>query len=377
MRLSTPLISVATSAFTSATNLYVSSYAGTVSTLSLSEAAGAYTLTTTSVNSVPDTNPSWLTKDERSGLVYLVDEGFTGSSSVSTFSTSRAGELTLLGRSVTVSGPVSSTIYNGGKGLALAHYGGSAVSSWKLQANGTLAHLQDFFFNLTAPGAVPERQEAPHPHQVLVDVDLVRIFRIDKTTSALTELTPFATPAGSGPRHGAFLKTAYGNTYFYLISELSNTLVSYNVTYAASSLGFEQVFVSGTYGPADVPEGAAAAEVLVSPDTKFLLTSDRNATFFDIPNPDQSNGTTIPSDTLQSWAIDDATGTLSLVQLAPAGGKYPRQFSVNKAGTLAAVVLQKDGRVVIMQRDVATGKFGSVLASVNQLGEVSCVIWDE
>ncbi|PVH82062.1 3-carboxymuconate cyclase-like protein-like protein [Cadophora sp. DSE1049] len=373
------------------TNLFVSSYSGTISTLLLSpEAIGGYSLKTVSVNTVAQTSPSWLTRDELNGVVYSTDEGFFGpNGSVSAYSASDSGELTLLGRSISVGGPVSSVVYNGGKGLALAHYAGSAVSSWSIRSNGTLELLQALTFRLTAPGTNPQRQDAPHPHEALVDptdsfivvpdlgADLIRVFSIDKTSSLLTESTSFSTPAGSGPRHGAFLKAECGNTYFFLISELSNTIASYKVTYGEKSLSFEEVFVSGTYGPTATPAGAAAAEALISPDRKFLLTSSRNATLFDIDNFDPSNSTKIPSDTLQTWAIDNATGKLSFTQLAPAGGRFPRQFSLNKAGTLAAVGLQSDSRVVIVQRDVTSGKFGDFVASVDVGGEITSVIWAE
>lgn len=150
------------------------------------------------------------------------------------------------------------------------------MTSWSIRANGTLDPLQALTFKLTAPGTNPARQDAPHPHQVVVDptdsfivvpdlgADLVRVFTIDKTNNLLTEVAPFATPAGSGPRHGAFLKADCGNTYFFLIAELSNTITSYKVTYGEASLGFEEVFVSGTYGPTATPVGAAAAEAIIS-----------------------------------------------------------------------------------------------------------------
>ena len=65
------------------------------------------------------------------------------------------------------------------------------------------------------------------------------------------------------------------------------------------------------------------------------------------------------------------------MQLAPAGGRFPRQFSVNRDGTLVAVGLQFDGRVVIIERDVKDGTFGKVVAEVGVLGQVTAVIWDD
>lgn len=92
----------------------------------------------------------------------------------------------------------------------------------------------------------------------------MRVFSIDKKTSLLTERDPYAVPAGSGPRHGTFLKTRSGKTFFFLISELANTIASYEVTYCDSGMNLTNVFNSGTYGDQPTPEGAAAAEVLLS-----------------------------------------------------------------------------------------------------------------
>lgn len=50
---------------------------------------------------------------------------------------------------------------------------------------------------------------------------------------------------------------------------------------------------------------------------------------------------------------------------------------MNKAGTLAAVGLQSDGRVVVVERDAKSGKFGDFVASADVEGEITSVIWDE
>jgi 6-phosphogluconolactonase (cycloisomerase 2 family) len=156
------------------------------------------------------------------------------------------------------------------------HNSGSAVTSWKILPSGGLKSLETFIFNLTAPGSDPSRQEAPHPHEVILDptgsfilvpdlgADLIRVFNIDSETSLLTESAPFHAPAGSGPRHGTFLRADYGKAFFFLISELANTIASYEVEYSATGLNFTNVFLSGIYGNRTIPDGAAAAEVTLS-----------------------------------------------------------------------------------------------------------------
>lgn len=96
-----------------------------------------------------------------------------------------------------------------------------------------------------------------------------------------------------------------------------------------------------------------------------------------IPNFDPKNETAIQSDPIFNFEVHQKTGALSLVQTVPAGGMVPRHFSMNKAGTLVAVGLQQDFRVVIMKRDAATGRLGDIVAQIKLDGEVTFVIFDE
>ena len=90
-------------------------------------------------------------------------------------------------------------------------------------------------------------------------------------------MTSFPVPRGSGPRHGSFYtpncKPAAGkcaganknSTYFFLVSELANTVTSYKVIYGKDGgLNFTFVNDSGIYGNMPTPAGAAAAEGILS-----------------------------------------------------------------------------------------------------------------
>jgi len=96
------------------------------------------------------------------------------------------------------------------------------------------------------------------------------------------------------------------------------------------------------------------------PDQKFVIVSSRGENSLTIPAFGSST-TTVPSDPIISFSIG-AGGELTLVQIAPAGGRNPRGFSLNKAGNLLVSALQDDNRVVVYERDVATGKLGKVVA---------------
>lgn len=82
------------------------------------------------------------------------------------------------------------------------------------------------------------------------------------------------------------------------------------------------------------------------------------------------------SDSLATWGLDHH-GQLNYLQLVPAGGSFPRSMAINKAGNLAVVGLQLSERLVVLERDVATGKFRGVVASIHQAGNVTSIVWDE
>ncbi|QSZ34222.1 hypothetical protein DSL72_005812 [Monilinia vaccinii-corymbosi] len=392
--------------------LFVSSYIGTISTLQLSKSLdGSYALNTIAVNNVTTDNPSWLQKDPHTGVLYCLNEGFSGpNGSISSFEIAKDGSLSLLQNSNTSGGPVSSILFNKGKSLAVAHYGGASITTHHVQANGTLLPLQTLTFNMSGPGPNAARQDKPHPHQVVLDptekfivtpdlgADLVRVFSIDHKTALLTEQAPYKAPPASGPRHGAFHKAESGETYYHLVSEIANTVTSFEVTYnkgQTAGLTFKQIDNHGIYGNQTTPAGAAAAACLVTPDGRQILTSSRNATILSIPQPPAhpTNNTPGPSDTLQVWNINTPSnsgyapeGSLSFSQLFPSGGVYPRQMSLNKAGTLLAVSLQRSARVVILERDVKTGLLVKFLADVqvgnystpaSLDGQLTSVIWDD
>ena len=144
-------------------------------------------------------------------------------------------------------------------------------------------------YTLSAPGTNPERQDAAHLHDAVVDptgqfilvpdlgADLIRIFRVDSGVTGAASVGAIKAVAGSGPRHIAFA-TAGKSTFLYSTNELSNTITGYSVNYGkAGGKGpdcatkedalpeFTQLFTFSTHGPGgSVPAGTKSAEIEVS-----------------------------------------------------------------------------------------------------------------
>lgn len=112
-------------------------------------------------------------------------------------------------------------------------------------------------------------------------------------------------------------------------------------------------------------------------DGRFVVVSSRNDKTFTLPNFDPKNSTQIVSDSIITFDINAQSGTLKLLQVFPSGGRVPRHVEVNNAGTLVAVGLQADSRVVLIDRDVETGHLKGFKAHVDITGEIVASIFDE
>lgn len=403
--------------------LHVSSYNGNLTTLSLNPDIGVtifpvgrqpfsqyqpqewtYNMSVVSTFNSSVESPSWLTLNKQNNVLYLVDEALSGPNGtlVSYRTDPVTGYLTELRRVKTLVGGVSATFFGNGAALAIPHYTGSSLQTYAIDAaTGAMALLQTFIFRMPQPGPVANRQEAPHPHQTILDptgqyilvpdlgADLVRVFSINSTDNTLTATGPLQAQAGSGPRHGTFsLNPISGDYVFYLAGEITATVTGYHVEYLPhrGGLVFTQL-PNGVYpslGPGHpVPatttgeSTGVTAELAFSPDGNFLLASNRRDASF--------NQTTWPlryptsSDSLATWRFKPGTadGELEFLQLFPAGGSYPRQFSLNRAGNLLAVGLQQSSKVVVIERNTENGMFERQVAEVTVAGQITCVVWDE
>jgi 6-phosphogluconolactonase (cycloisomerase 2 family) len=257
-----------------AVHLYVASYSGgnstgNITTLSLFQKPdSSYSLLQTSTLNTSTNSPSWLTLNRHNKILYMVDEAIniTTSGTIVAYKTDHTGRLAELSRTKAPIGGVDATFYASGNGLAVPHYTGSALVTYKITRNGGLEPLETFSF-LSASfkvGPVEDRQESPHPHQAILDptenyilipdlgADVVHVFRIDQENLKLTAREPLRTHAGFGPRHGTFsLEKMSGNYIFYLVSELDNKVVAYCVSYQANGDGlmFREIASYGTLSP--------------------------------------------------------------------------------------------------------------------------------
>ena len=233
---------------------------------------------------------------------------------------------------------------------------------------------------------MPSRQDAPHPHHVILDptfnflfvpdlgADLIRIYSIDQSTGTLTSCEDAKATPGDGPRHATFWTSEDAGTMLFVANELANTVTRYSVSYpddgACPSATLEQDLTPYADNAA-VPDGMKVAEVRVKEN--FLYMANRNDQAFE------------PDDSMTQYAICPKDGSLSFVALTSSHGWYPRTFDINAAGDMVAIGDQTSSNLVVVARDTETGELGDVIGDLRIGPEgtperedgLSSVVWAE
>lgn len=288
-------------------------------------------------------NPSYLTIS--GNHVYAVSEtnGATpGSISAYQFDPS-AGKLTFINRQPTGGDdPCYVAVDKSGKFAAVANYTSGSLALFRIGNDGGLLANKQLIVH-TGSSVNKDRQAGPHVHETVfspdgkylltpdLGTDKVVVYHFDpESKEPLTKYSEIDVEAGSGPRHIAFHPTLH---YAWLIQELSGKVVGYK--YEGGH--FEKIQEISA-----LPEGFTGtkdgAEIQVSPDGKFLYTSQRN----------DDNSLTI-------YAIDPDTGKLTVKGYQSVLGKGPRYFLIDPSGEYLMVANQLTDNIVLFKRNKRTG----------------------
>ncbi len=230
-------------------------------------------------------NPSWLCISKDGKFVYSVNENSgdkPGEASAFAFD-KKKGALTFLNKQPTDGlAPASIVVDESGKNVITANYSGGNITVFKTNADGSLQpHVQVLAHD--GYGVNVQRQEMPHPHQVVFSPDQKYVFAPDlgndrlyqynfNGTDAANVLTVgdsafYTVDDGFGPRHFVFSPNGKNA---YLLNELSGQIIVYN--YSNGKLNPVQTIASTTAGDKN---DRGSAEIVISPNGKFLYASNR------------------------------------------------------------------------------------------------------
>jgi 6-phosphogluconolactonase len=260
--------------------------------------------------------------DPHSGALHLLNQAPAGGVDTSYISLDRTGRYALV-----------------------ANYEGGNIGVFALKADGSLG-ARTAFVQHTGRGVNPQRQTHAYAHSIITDpsnhfvlaadlgVDKVFVYRFDAKDGSLTANHPpfVAVAPGSGARH---VKFHPNGRWVYLINEMANTIIAFNWDPTTGTLtGFQTVSTL----PEDFKGTSTCAEIEIHPNGRFLYGSNRG------------------HNSLAVFAIDQATGRLTLIQHISSGGNAPRNFAFDPSGKWILCTNHDSNNAVVFRVDENTGR---------------------
>ncbi|KAM3508561.1 hypothetical protein MY11210_006669 [Beauveria gryllotalpidicola] len=303
--------------------------------------------------------PSWLAVDHARSLVYIVDED---SHNFHRFHLDPCSD-TPFSQILTVDSASPGAVYlafsQDKQRLLGAAFAGGTVDVWDVSDAVMLEkRVEKTIISDGKPGPVAHIQDAPHPHQVLLDptgrfyvvpdLGTDEILVVDSKDDAFTISSRVTVaPPGSGPRHGAFYPVGSSPaTHYILVCELANAVVVYALHYTDSTLEFTRVSETCSFGPGGASVATARAGHLeLLQDNKHLYVTNRL--------------TGRASDSIAHLRVhaDGEHPRLEFVQEVPTRGILPRMFCVLDAGRGDVMVANEESEygLVLFERALDGG----------------------
>lgn len=190
----------------------------------------------------------------------------------------------------------------------------------------------------------------PHIHYANLDLDenflltvdlgqdYINLYEIKENDFIEREDLRVKFSKGCGPRHLAFHPNG---KFIYVLTELSSEIASFQ--YNKGYLKLINILSTLPNKYTGVKSGAA---IHIHPNVKFIYTSDRG------------------NNSIACFKIDNATGSLSLVEHKPTFGSCPRDFAISEDGKYILITNQDSSSLVIFEISEDTGRL------INHVGSI-------
>jgi 6-phosphogluconolactonase len=292
------------------------------------------------------TNPSYLTISKDYKYVYAVNETNGANPGRVTAYKFDKKNATLHFINTTASGgddPCYLATTADNKWLAVANYTSGTATVFPINIDGSVSP----YSQLINDSIYKKRGEitTPHVHETVfspdekylltpdLGLDKIIVYQFDaaKRTPLILNTQTFATSAkGSGPRHITFSKN---KKFVYLIHEMGGSVTVYD--YNKGKLKQVQDIATA---PKNFEGKKDGAEIMISPDGKFLYASDRG-----------------DLNQIVIFSIDPESGKLTLKGTQSSLGIHPRNFIIDPTGNFLLAANQDSENIVIFKINKKSG----------------------
>ena len=291
-------------------------------------------------------NPSYLALDPTLAHLYSVNEMTDGA--VSGFTINQTtGMLTFINMMPTNGQDTTHlSVQPSGLYLFAASYTSGNFQVFPINSDGSIGNMTDNFQSVgNGTGPNPDRQEGPHAHQILTDLDGNHVFGVDLCADKLNlwnldsgtgtlqpNTVPFAGIAsGSGPRHMAFHPD---RQHAYVLSELVSSVTVFTYDPVRAAFIWQQT-ISAL--PPDFTGTNTAAEIRIHPSGRFLYTTNRG------------------HNSVAMFEIEE-TGELEVIGWESTRGEWPRGMNIDPSGTFLYAANQNTDNIAVFRIHPANGK---------------------
>jgi 6-phosphogluconolactonase len=220
-----------------------------------------------------------------------------------------------------------------GRFLFAASYPGHELTVSPIGPRGIVLPTQQVLPNHTNAHAIQADAGNRYVLASTLGNDLINVFTFDAATGRLEPHVPPSVPVkpNAGPRHFVFHPNG---KVVYVLAELDGFVYAFDYD---SRQGRLQAKQSVSALPAGFAGKPAAADLHITPDGKFLYSSERT------------------SSTLTGFTINPANGTLARIESVPTETQ-PRGFNIDGSGRYLLVVGQASHRMSSYEIAASTGK---------------------
>lgn len=250
--------------------------------------------------------------------------------------------------------------------LAAIYCRGAGVAVIPIAPDGRLDARTQFIHMAGDTGPHPIKQTHSHPHDIQFDpsgrfaviadrgLDGVFVFEFEERTGHLlpAEWPVVASRRGAGPRHFKFHPTS---SHLYLVNELDSTITTFEWNGRIGKLTPVQTMSTV---PASFTENNSPADIVISPAGHSLFVSNRG------------------HDSIATFVIDPQNGHLRASDWIPSGGRRPRSFALDRAGSLLHVANETSCTIVSFRINQETGAL-SPTGNVVRVGSPTSIILAE
>ena len=253
-----------------------------------------------------------------------------------------------------------------GKFLLSAQYRGGSTALFDLADDGSIVSRRQLLEHQGGSGVVKKRQDKPHAHWVGTSpdnqyvfvpdlgMDKVVIWKLDAATATLSPHGFGICPSGAGPQHMKFDPTG---TRIYVLNELTLSVTTFDYDKAVGTMTPVQTVEALSEATKAKEEFNSASEIRVHPSGKFVYSANRG------------------HDTVSVFRVDPATKNLSIVEVEPIRGSWPRNFNLDPTGKWLIVAGQKSNTATVFSIDQSTGELTYVRKSVTVPSSI-CVLFE-